>query len=371
MKLPRNAQLWLPGWYQARRRNRAHRFDPARPVTVHLMFADHFEPYWGRSTDAVARARVATWTERWPEIADRQRDDGGRPARWTFFYPQEEYRPELLESLAGLVRGGVADVEIHIHHDGEGEADFMHRMRTFISVLSDDHGLLHQEDGRPVFAFIHGNWALDNSRPDGRWCGLNNELTLLRELGCYADFTMPAAPDPCQTRLVNAVYWAVDDPARPKSHDTGMLVAAGASPPRDALLCIQGPLTLRRHPRWRVLPSLEVGELAAYAAPSRSRAEHWLNAAPRLGNDLFLKLYTHGAPEKNAGPLLGGFIDETIRHVRVACHRRGWRLQHVTAWKMNQRIRSYSDPVTSGQEPAPAPRDAVGTDSAVREWKAS
>ena len=37
------------------------------------------------------------------------------------------------------------------------------------------------------FGFIHGNWCLDNSRADGRWCGLNNELILLRELGCYAD----------------------------------------------------------------------------------------------------------------------------------------------------------------------------------------
>ena len=32
------------------------------------------------------------------------------------------------------------------------------------------------------------------SLPDGRWCGLNNELILLRDLGCYADFTLPSAP---------------------------------------------------------------------------------------------------------------------------------------------------------------------------------
>ncbi|HEY8061518.1 MAG TPA: hypothetical protein VID74_01915 [Gemmatimonadales bacterium] len=338
MKLPRNAQLWLPGWYAARRRHRAHRFDPANPVTVHLMFADHFEPYWGRPTDAVARARVAAWSARWPEIAERQRDDEGRPARWTFFYPEEEYRPEVLDALAAMTRRGVADVEIHIHHDGEGEADFMRRMRTFIRALSRDHGLLHEQDGRIVFGFIHGNWALDNSRPDGRWCGLNNELTLLRQLGCYADFTMPAAPDVCQTRLVNAIYWAVDDPARAKSHDTGSLATRDGAPPRDALLCVQGPLTLRRHPRWRVIPSLEVGELAAYAAPSRARAKHWLDAAPRIGNDLFVKLYTHGAPEKNSGPLLEGFIDGAVNHVRAECRRRGHRLRFATAWEFCQAI---------------------------------
>lgn len=331
--LPRNAELWLPGLLASRRRLRAHRFDPARPVTAHLMFADHYEPGWGKPTDAVAQSRVDHWRRKWPEIAARHQDDAGRSPRWTFFYPQEEYRPGLLEPLAEMTRAGIADVEIHIHHDGEGERDFLDRMGGFIDTLRSQHGLLHSIDGKPAFGFIHGNWALDNARPDGRWCGLNHELTLLRELGCYADFTLPAAPDPCQTSIVNAIYWAVDDPDRPRSHDSGDLVVPGAVPPRDALLCVQGPLTMRSHPRWRVVPSLEVGELAGYAAPSPARAVAWLDAAPRIGNEVFVKLFTHGAPEKNAGPLLDGFIDRVLRDVQRACTARGWRLSFDTAWE--------------------------------------
>lgn len=332
MKLPRHAELWLPGWWAARRRLAAHRFDPTRPVTVHLMVGDHFEPYWGKPDDATAARRVAAWVDAWPTIAERQRDDAGRPAQWTFFYPEEEYRAPLLEALAGLVRGGVGDVEVHIHHDGEGVEDFTRRMRTFVRRLHEEHGLLRRVGGRPAFGFIHGNWALDNSHPTGRWCGIDHELTLLRELGCYADFTMPAAPDPCQTRLVNAIYWAVDDPARPKSHDDGPLVTRDAPAPADALLCVQGPLTLRPHPRWRIVPTLEVGELAGYAPPAPARARAWLDAAPRLGNDVFVKLYTHGAPEKNAGPMLGGDLDRAIAQLRDATHARGWRLAHATAF---------------------------------------
>ncbi len=333
MKLPRNAQLWLPGLVAARRRQREHRFDPSSAVTLHLMFADHFEPGWARPSDAVAQSRVDAWHREWPRIAERHRDDDGRAPRWTFFYPQEEYRPTLLAPLAELAHAGIADVEVHIHHDGEGEADFVGRMRHFIAALDEQHGLLHRIGGRPAFGFIHGNWALDNARPDGRWCGLNHELTLLRELGCYADFTLPAAPDPCQTRLVNAIYWAVDDPALPRSHDSGTLVERGVAPPPDGLLCIQGPLTLRAHPRWRLIPTLEVGELAGYAPPSRSRAAAWLDAAPRIGNHVFLKLFTHGAPEKNAGPLLGGFIDRVLHDVRQECTARNWRLAFTTAWE--------------------------------------
>lgn len=339
MKLPRNAQIWFPGLLESARRHRRHRFDPTTPVTVHLMFADHYEPYWGKPTDAVAERRVVAWQREWPRIAARHRDDTGRPPQWTFFYPQEEYRAALLAPLAELTRAGIADVEVHIHHDGEGEQNFVDRMQGFISTLDQQHGLLHRVNGRPTFGFIHGNWALDNARPDGRWCGLNNELTLLRELGCYADFTLPAAPDPCQTSIINAIYWAVDNPATPRSHERGVLVQPGKAPPVDALLCIQGPLSVRAHPRWRILPSLEVGELAGYAPPSPSRAVAWLDAAPRIGNDVFVKLFTHGAPEKNAEPLLGGFVDQVLSDVRSACLAREWQLSFVTAWEMNGIIR--------------------------------
>jgi len=338
VRLPREAQRWLPGWWESRRRHAAHRFDATRPVTVHLMFADHYEPYWARPSDAVAASRVAAWVDAWPRIAEAHPDDDGRPAQWSFFYPQEEYQPALLESLAGLVRRGLGDVEVHIHHDDDTADAFVAKMSQFVAALRNEHGLLHDWQGRPGFGFIHGNWALDNSRPDGRWCGINDELTLLRDLNCYADFTMPAAPDPCQTSLVNAIYWAVDDPLHAKSHDRGPLVTVGAAPPAEALLCVQGPLTIRPHPRWRIVPSLEVGELAGYAPPSADRAHRWLDAAPRVGNAVILKLFTHGAAEKNARPLLGGHIAAHIEHVRAACRQRGWRLAHATAWDTFQAI---------------------------------
>ena len=76
-----------------------------------------------------------------------------------------------------------------------GEQSFTGRMSRFIETLAGRHGLLRRHRGKLAFGFIHGNWALDNARPDGRWCGLNNEITLLRDLGCYADFTLPAAPE--------------------------------------------------------------------------------------------------------------------------------------------------------------------------------
>ena len=349
----RGAEQWLPGLI----RDRWNRWRDAGPPVSHvwLTIADHYEPYWQRPDDSTAQARVAAWFDGWPRIASRFHDCRGAPARYTFFYAQEEYRAELLAPLADLTRSGVADVEVHIHHDGEGEADFLSRMRGFITALRQDHGLLRDRDGRPTFGFIHGNWSLDNSRPDGRWCGLNNELTLLRELGCYADFTLPAAPDPCQTRRVNSIYWAVDNPEAPKSHDDGIPVTPGGTAPPEALLMVQGPLGVRwpreRWPR----PALEVGELAGNNPVTPGRVASWLDCAPRLGGHVFVKLHTHGAPEKNAGPLLERDLDRVFTLVHQQAAERGWQVVHATAWDV---VRGIEALIAGGSPLAAIDHDA-------------
>jgi hypothetical protein len=318
MKLPRNAQIWLPGYLKCLARPR-----PA-PKSVYVMIGDHHEPLRGGATDDRGRARVRRWQEEWPRIAARHRDSDGNPPVYTFFYPEEEYRPFLLDPLAGMSRDAIADVEIHIHHDGEGEQNFRDRMRRFIEVLHRRHGLLHEENGQVKFGFIHGNWALDNSLPNGRWCGLNNELSILADLGCYADFTLPSAPSPAQTRIVNSIYWAKDDPTRPKSHDH-------AAPRREGdLLMIQGPLALN----WRKR-GLEVGELAGHNPVTRNRVRLWLRYAPRIGNTAFIKLFAHGAWEKNTDALLQRDLDIMFHLLKEECAD----LHYVSAWQMYQACR--------------------------------
>src|SRR5213078_673629 len=117
------------------------------------------------------------------------------------------------------------------------------KLLSFKQTLAQRHRLLSTDKvtGEVVYGFIHGNWALDNSRPDGRYCGVGNELDVLRETGCYADFTLPAFPSPCQTRTVNSIYYAAGRPGCAKSHDTGAPAGVGR-PPVRGLLMIQGPL---------------------------------------------------------------------------------------------------------------------------------
>lgn len=334
MQLPRNAQIWLPGYLRSLWRPT---FD-SLPVHVFVTIADHFEPLRGGADFEKGIERVSRWRRNWPEIAQRHRDATGKPAQYTFFYPEEEYRPALLEPLAEMVHAGFGDVEVHLHHDGEGEQNFVDRISTFKESLFHRHGLLRQDDsGRIIFGFIHGNWALDNSRPDGRWCGLNNEITLLRKLGCYADFTMPSAPSPTQARLVNTVYWAVDDPTRPKSYDNGVPVCSTSSDagPKGDLLMIPGPLALNWKERSRgVAPRLEVGELAGHNPITPQRIRLWLDHAPRVGNIILVKLFAHGAWEANAAGLLGGELDRALSLLESVAANRGWHLHFATAGEL-------------------------------------
>jgi len=244
-----------------------------------------------------------------------------------------------------MVRDGIADVEIHIHHDGEGRQNFIDRMNGFCKSLRSEHGLLRELNGKPAFGFIHGNWALDNSRPDGRWCGLNNEIQILHDLGCYADFTMPSGNSPTQSRLVNTIYWCTDDPERPKSYDKGMPVKVGGGIDGD-LLMIPGPLGLRW--RDRLLPRLETGELSGYDVATPYRVKRWVELAPRIGADTFIKLYAHGAQERNSSVLLHGGLESAFNLLVAEARRRNCAVYFVSTWQMYLAIdatRLRHDPV--------------------------
>jgi hypothetical protein len=330
MKLPRHAEIWLVPYLRDRLRKNLR---PARPKRAWVAITDHYEPLYKGTSIEMALGRVARWRDQWPRVAgDSPRDAAGQPPQYSFFYPQEEYRRELLDGIAEIVRLGVADVEVHLHHNNEQRDAFIRKVTEYCRRLTDDHGLLRQQDGRTVFGFIHGNWALDNSRPDGKWCGLNGEIALLRDLGCYADFTMPSIPAPTQGRVVNQIYWCTNNPGnRPRSFDHGIEATVGGGKHGD-LLMITGPLGLRFGER--LMPRLETGEIAGYDLPTASRVSQWFDLAPTIGEDIFLKLYTHGAQERNFEPLLNGGLASLFHWLSEEAERRGIEIHWATAWQM-------------------------------------
>ncbi|MDE2400757.1 MAG: hypothetical protein KGL90_03735 [Burkholderiales bacterium] len=311
-------------------------------VTKHVMFCfvDHFEPAWASPTYETECARVARWRQSYPALCAGRKDADGRSPVHSFFYPEEEYRPEHLQPLVELCRMGLGEIEIHLHHDKDTEQGLREKLRRFTELLARDHGALprHPVTGQPQWAFIHGNWALDNSHPDGYGCGVNNELIVLREEGCYADFTFPAAPDPCQTSTINSIYYATDDPVRPKSHDTGVRVSAGGAPVGD-LMIIQGPLGFMKTSRkFGVLPRIENSDVRASCPPTIDRVDDWVRTGIHVQGRpewIFVKIHTHGTQERDMDTLLGEPMRKAFEHLETRYNDgRDWMLHYVSAREM-------------------------------------
>lgn len=301
----RNIHRWLPGYVEAdlRKFTRAGHEGP-----THLLVAvcDHYEPLWGNATLEHGAERVQRWRSLYPALVQGMTDADGRPPRHTFFFPGEQYQPQYLEPLAELARAGLGEVEVHLHHDGDDAGKLTGDLLTYLKAYAEHGHLSRDRDGRLRYAFIHGNWCLANSRRDGRWCGVDSELEVLFDTGCYADFTFPSAPDETQPKLVNQIYWPTGDRARARSHEQGVRARVGQSM-RDRILMIQGPLALARRPgTWR--PRLDSAALTARDPGTRSRIRTWVSRGIGIEGRpewVFVKLHTHGAPDEQAKSLLG------------------------------------------------------------------
>jgi hypothetical protein len=311
----RNMHIWIVDYLRRPARPRVD-----GPTHVMFCFVDHFEPMWGKADAATQLHRVERWCRDYRALASRHRDADGRPPQHTFFYPEEEYVPEYLDRLAALCGEGYGEIEVHLHHDNDTEANFRTSVARFRDLLHARHGALPRDPatGELRFGFIHGNWCLDNSRADGRWCGINNELILLRELGCYADFTLPSAPSDTQTRTVNAIYYATDDPLRPRSHDGGTPVRVGGQPSGD-LMIVQGPLALNwAQRRAGIVPRIENSDVRAANPPTPARVDAWVRAGIHVAGRpewVFVKVHTHGTQERDMDTLLGDTMHAMHDHL--------------------------------------------------------
>jgi hypothetical protein len=97
------------------------------------------------------------------------------------------------------------------------------------------------------------------------------------------------------------------------------------------------------------MPWLEAGELAHHAVPCAYRVKRWLDLAPRLGDDIFLKLFAHGAREDNAAVLLGGpsrpgILGPTFQWISEAAKKRNLELHWTSAFDMFRAVDSLIQP---------------------------
>jgi hypothetical protein len=305
---------WLPAhaWQRLTRRS------PGSTVHLIISLADHFEPGFVPK-NGLARApyqeqerRVESWCREYPQVFNSWHDADGFAFVHTYFYPAEQYDRTLIERLAAHCKTGWGEIEVHLHH-GVGTPDTAENTRRqlidFRDTLAIEHGCLCYLDGTglPHYAFVHGSFALANSA-GGRGCGVDSEMQVLAETGCYADFTLPTgAFHPAQTAKINSLYECRLPLHQRAPHRRGIDLQCGRTP-RTFPIIVQGPLLLNwTHSRF---PDVGIDNSAITASNPATlrRLRLWKNASISVRGRpdwLFIKLHCHGMDPTQRDSILG------------------------------------------------------------------
>jgi hypothetical protein len=260
------------------------------PIDVIVCIVDHFEPT-RRFGDAAAVESVRTWCEEYKRQIQGIHDSSGRPPQHTWFYRAEYPNLGCIRELSRYCYEGYGEIEFHLHHGYDTSESFRVKLEQGLDFFNRQGAMLTLEPSpRRRFAYIAGNWSLDNGSFDDSKSGCNAELAALREAGCYCDFTFPALGSKAQPRITNTIYYATDC-RRPKSYDTGQEVCVGGAESGD-LMIFQGPCGFDWHRGW-----FEDGAIESYSFVERTRMRSWL--APRIHVQgrpewIFVKLHCHG-----------------------------------------------------------------------------
>ncbi|MEC5161187.1 MULTISPECIES: hypothetical protein [unclassified Janthinobacterium] len=333
--LKRRLDLWLPS-YIASAPQRAYQRIARAGRTTHILFlvCDHFEPKHSESPHPVSAEQavrlVQAWHAGYASFQQRCRSAFGTAPLHTWFYPPH-HGVEALASLAAMAHAGLGEVELHYHHDGDTDATLERDLRAVLAEYNR-WGLLLESGAAPrtAFGFVHGDWALGNSG-GGRFCGVNDELSILQKLGCWADLTMPSG-EKYQTRKINSVYYGKGDPHRAKAHNWGPDARVGQRA-AEGLMLIQGPLGIN----WGApsYPRIENASLTSENWGRPDRIRKWIDCNVHVAGRpewLFVKLHTHGAVERDLDALFG---ERAMRMHRTLNEHyndgRRYRLHYVTA----------------------------------------
>jgi hypothetical protein len=218
-----------------------------------------------------------------------------------------------------MTQSGLGEVELHYHHEFDTAESARDKYQTAIDAFQQ-FGFLKTVNGDTKFAFVHGNSGLDNSNGPAM-CGVNEEIRLLRDLGCFADFTFPSLFEDSQPGIVNSIYAARDD-AGPKSYARRLPLATLGTGAAD-LMIFEGPLIFSPSLNIRHLfVDLDDGDIHATEHATPGRADRWVRAnvhVPARPDWVFVKLFAHGASSPaDAEACLGADFDSTLSHFERA-----------------------------------------------------
>jgi len=315
-----------------------------------LVVANHFEPGYNEEPNDsggfgiildwdTQQKRLDNWCKQARAIGEAVRDHDGTPFRHTNFYPAEQYHRGLLTQLSDLQAEGLGEVEIHLHHGVEKPdtaENFRHVLEDFRDVIAAEHRCLSRgpENDQPRYAFVHGNWALANSAND-RWCGVDSEMKILADTGCYADLTLPSAPHVTQVSRINDIYTCGNDLSKRAPHRSGPSVRVGDRKPQLPIL-LTGPLVFDWSVRkFGIVPRLDNSALTAKLPLGPERLERLAGAHIAVDGRpdwIFIKMYCHGFFDEDQPAVIGETMRRGLEEALELAERTGrFKLHFATA----------------------------------------
>lgn len=293
-------------------------------VHVMLLLCDHFEPSRPRGDQGVAE--VADWCREYAEACQDYKDDDGQYPQHSWFMAYDYPNFDTLQLLSSCVYEGYGEVEFHLHHGWDLPDDFSRTLDEGTRWFQTAGAMLTAEsEPKRAFAYIAGNWALDNGRHMDCYSGCNREIDLLSQYNCYSDFTFPAVGTSSQPATVNNIYYATDD-GNAKSYDRGVELEVGKAESGD-LMIFQGPVYID----WKAA-RIETAAFETFMQFDDRRTDYWLRAnvhVPGRPEWKFIKLHTHGMQSMEI--FKSGKLKEFFAGVKRAYQKPGYVLHHVSA----------------------------------------
>jgi hypothetical protein len=254
-----------------------------------------------------------------------------------------------MERLSEHCHAGWGEVEVHLHH-GTKTPDTAENTRRqlleFRDILARQHGCLSYVNGTgtPQYAFVHGNFALANSN-QGRDCGVDSEMQVLADTGCYADLTMPAAAfHGAQIGKINSLYECGLPLDQRAPHRSGRDLERGRTPEIFPLM-LQGPLMVDFASPGRKV-AIENGALTKPNPASLRRLRLWKQAGISVQGRpdwLFIKLHCHSMDPTQESAVLGEPVRKFLRELVEGAQERRETLHFTSAREMTNMILAACD----------------------------
>lgn len=317
---------WLPGYLKQQRRVKAVAEESNVDSDTHVMvlMCDHYEPARYEGEKGIAGAR--RWCETYKKSALKFTDDDGRHPLHSWFYRYDYANYSCINMLSEFCYEGFGEIEFHLHHGYDCVSSFSKTIDEGVRWFQTAGAMITAEQQpKRAFAYIAGNWALDNGRGDPQFSGVDKEIWVLSKYDCYADFTFPAFGCPAQPATVNSIYYATDD-GKPKSYNKGVEVTVGGKKAGD-LMIFQGPLYVN----WQK-GRIEYAAYESFEKYHQQRLSDWLAADIHVSGRpewKFIKLHTHGIQSKDV--FSEESLDRLFADTDAAYKKSGFKLHYVTA----------------------------------------